>query len=127
MKFAAILFLACAVVLGPVAWTLDACADEDFDGEAAAALYADGHPNFFESEAKPAPVMHCVRHDPFGPALQEPPLEMTGSNKPAPAAASRHASGPACFDNTAGLDALFKRPLLSVHTAPYLFLSVLRI
>ena len=127
MKLAAILFLACTVVLGPVAWALDACADEDFYGEGATTLYADGHPNFFESEAKPAPVMRCVRHDPFGPALEEPPLEMTGSNKPAPAAASRHASGPACFHNAAGLDALFKKPLPPVHTAPYLFLSVLRI
>ncbi len=127
MKLAAILFLACAVVFGPVAWTLDACADEDFDGEPAAILYADGHSNFFETEGKPVPVIHRTGRDPFGPALEEPPLEMTGCNKPSPAAASRHASGPVSFHNAAGLDALYKKPLVPVHTAPYLFLSVLRI
>lgn len=129
MKATAVILLALGLILGPVAWTLEACLDghpHDLIAE-----YVSGQEHQDDAE-ETAPSIHCVVWDqPFGAVLRSAVSETIRSDEicrlqdisPQAAASVR-------VDNTLWLEALFKTyrsGFLHIPIARHLFLSVFRI
>ena len=128
MNLAPIICLSFLLILGPVAWTLEACVDGHSHQTSIEQLFTqDDH-----DEDTAGPSIHCLIWDQhLGAVIQSASIKVNRSSNESAVSASSPANNLAtAIDNSLWLEALFKRSLDSVPSvgpARYVLLSVFRI